>query len=473
MEDVARAVAVPYRLGNLIHEDSAVKTQMEITGLKLISNTSTLLSNTCSKPSLPCESISCGNQSYRSKNPQDENRDLISGETINWGSKESKFMPLCNRVLGSSCFKSLVHDEGEICNVSNTCDASTTSVNRAKKICRTSSNGKVFDLDRAPFWGYTSIRGGRPEMEDDVAVIPRLLQIPIQMVVDDSDDMSQNPSQLTAHFFGVYDGHGGCQVANYCRERVHSALVEEIEIAKAGLNESTGESWQEQWKEAFTNCFMKIDAEVGGAPKGTHSSNTSASEDSLKPIAAETVGSTAVVAVVCPTHIIVANCGDSRAVLYRGRVAMPLSVDHKPDREDEYERIEAAGGKVIQWDGSRVFGVLAMSRSIGDRYLKPSIIPDPEIMFVSREKEDECLILASDGLWDVITNEEACDIARRRILVWHKKYGDTVERGEGADPAAEAAAVYLSRLAIQKGSKDNITVVVVDLKASRKFKKKT
>lgn len=109
----------------------------------------------------------------------------------------------------------------------------------------------------------------------------------------------------------------------------------------------------------------------------------------------------------------------------------------------------------------------------GDRYLKPSIIPDPEVMFVSREKEDECLILASDGLWDVITNEEACDIARRRILVWHKKYGDTVVRGEGADPAAEAAAVYLTRLAIQKGSKDNITVVVVDLKASRKFKKKT
>ena len=110
---------------------------------------------------------------------------------------------------------------------------------------------------------------------------------------------------------------------------MHTALVEEIEIAKAGLNESTGESWQEHWKEAFTNSFRKVDAEVGGAPKGTDSSNTSASEASLDPVAPETVGSTAVVAVVCPTHIIVANCGDSRAVLYRGRVAMPLSVDHK------------------------------------------------------------------------------------------------------------------------------------------------
>lgn len=176
MEDIAQAVAVPYRLGNLIHED-------------------------------------WGSQSYRSKNPQDENGDLISSEseTINWGSKESKFMPLCNRVLANSCFKSLVHDEGEICSGSNTCDA---SLNSAKKICRTNSNGKVFDLDRAPVWGYTSICGRRPEMEDDVAVVPGFSQIPIQMLMDDCvlNDMSQNPSHLTAHFFGVYDGHGGSQV---------------------------------------------------------------------------------------------------------------------------------------------------------------------------------------------------------------------------------------------------------------------
>lgn len=96
-------------------------------------------------------------------------------------------------------------------------------------------------------------------------------------------------------------------------------------------------------------------------------------------------------------------------------------------------------------------------------------------MFVPRAKEDECLILASDGLWDVITNEEACEVARKQILLWHKKHGDklSAERGEEVDPAAQAAAEYLSRLALRKGSKDNITVIVVDLKAQRKFKKKT
>lgn len=113
--------------------------------------------------------------------------------------------------------------------------------------------------------------------------------------------------------------------------------------------------------------------------------------------------------------------------------------------------------------------------SSGDRYLKPWVIPDPEVVLVPRAKQDECLILASDGLWDVMTNKEACDVARKRILLWHKKHGNTLpaERGNGVDPAAQAAAEYLSRLALQKGSKDNITVIVIDLKAHRKFIRKT
>lgn len=112
--------------------------------------------------------------------------------------------------------------------------------------------------------------------------------------------------------------------------------------------------------------------------------------------------------------------------------------------------------------------------SAGDRYLKPWIIPDPEVMFIPRAREDECLVLASDGLWDVMSNEEACEVARKRILIWHKKNGDNpIPRGEGVDPAAQAAAEHLSMLAQQKGSKDNISVIVVDLKARRKFKSKS
>ncbi|KAL8498023.1 hypothetical protein ACS0TY_021390 [Phlomoides rotata] len=312
-----------------------------------------------------------------------------------------------------------------------------------------------------PLWGLASVRGRRSEMEDSCVGLPRFLKIPPQML-SESPLFSSIHEDLTAHVFGVYDGHGGYQVANYCQEHLHLALAEEIGIAKDSLDVENG---AHKWLRIFRKCFHRLDDEVGGFD---------AVDPTRLPIAPESVGSTAVVAVVSPTHIIVANCGDSRAVLNRGKVPVPLSVDHKPNREDECMRIEAAGGKVINWDGYRVSGVLAVSRSIGDRYLRPYVVADPEIMFISRTKEDECIILASDGLWDVMTNEEACDLARKRILLWHKKNGSTLpkERGTGTDPAAQDAADYLSQLAFQRGSTDNISVIVVDLKAQRKFKKK-
>lgn len=107
------------------------------------------------------------------------------------------------------------------------------------------------------------------------------------------------------------------------------ALSEEIELAKEDLLKgSIGNNWQQMWEKAFLSCFVKVNAEVGGVRVGDHG-NTDASEGYLEPVATGAVGSTAVVAIVCPTHLIVANCGDSRAVLCRGKVAMPLSVDHK------------------------------------------------------------------------------------------------------------------------------------------------
>ncbi|KAJ9537473.1 hypothetical protein OSB04_030206 [Centaurea solstitialis] len=311
----------------------------------------------------------------------------------------------------------------------------------------------VFELECIPLWGSHSVCGKRPEMEDAVAAVPQFMKIPVKMLAGNQPAKAYQSRDLD---ISLGRRVWKCKiVANYCRDRVHLALEEEIKVLKQEVVKGTmNESVQVQWEKAFTNCFQKVDDEVGGKASGGIDPSTAPS----KPVAPETVGSTAVVALICSSHIIVANCGDSRAVLYRGKEAIPLSTDHKPNREDEYARIEAAGGKVIQWNGHRVFGVLAMS---SDLY-RPS-------------REDECLILASDGLWDVISNEEACDVARKRILIWHKKNGGTpLERGGGGvDLAAQAAADYLSMLALQKGSKDNISVIVVDLKSQRKFKPKT
>lgn len=112
----------------------------------------------------------------------------------------------------------------------------------------------------------------------------------------------------------------------------------------------------------------------------------------------------------------------------------------------------------------------------GDKNLKPWITPVPETTILPRAKDDDCLILASDGLWDVVSNQQACDLARKKIMMWHKK-NDTLASSEilehGNNPAAQSAAESLSKLALQKGSNDNITVMVVDLKSKWKFKSNT
>ncbi|XP_038710325.1 probable protein phosphatase 2C 6 isoform X1 [Tripterygium wilfordii] len=548
MEEMPPAVTVPFRVGNSVCDNPFLANHMDITRLKLMANTSGLLSGSVTEVSTAgdehsiCDLDNGFTDTVETVSEYEREEgapllEMISDNKSNWvasadvitrESEDDDSLSLeADQILDSSCSLSVASDTSSLCGEDFlTFDASSevgapsstgiekiicsvdiitkaTSVAESNCVTDIVSNPlavgvrlgedvrdgpdpkpsavvlqfslerqvsgtvgrSVFEVEYVPLWGFTSLCGRRPEMEDALATVPQFMKIPIQMLIGDRiiDGMSKFLTQQTAHFFGVYDGHGGSQVANYCRNRVHSALAEETEFVRQSLNGGSMKvSCQEEWRKAFTNCFVKVDAEIGGKANN-------------EPVAPETVGSTAVVAIICSSHIIVANCGDSRAVLCRGKEPMALSVDHKPNREDEYARIEAAGGKVIQWNGHRVFGVLAMSRSIGDRYLKPWIIPDPEVTFIARAKDDECLILASDGLWDVMTNEEACDLARKRILVWHKKNGVTLphERGDGIDPAAQAAAEYLSNRALQKGSKDNITVIVVDLKAQRKFKTKT
>lgn len=136
----------------------------------------------------------------------------------------------------------------------------------------------------------------------------------------------------------------------------------------------------------------------------------------------------------------------------------------QPDRPDELERINAAGGRVIYWDGPRVLGVLAMSRAIGDSHLKPFVISEPEVTITERTEEDECLILASDGLWDVVSNETACDVVRM-CLRGNAPAGEGEGDGSGvSNKACSDAAMLLTKLALARQSADNVSVVVVDLR---------
>ncbi|KAG0584222.1 hypothetical protein KC19_3G194600 [Ceratodon purpureus] len=331
-----------------------------------------------------------------------------------------------------------------------------------------SAPSNCFASNACPPHGMVSLCGRRREMEDAVVAKESFVMLPCNKAGGcDASGLEDAP----LHYFGVYDGHGGSQAANFCAERLHHALAEEVVSCFVQGQNVDQIDWESKWLTTMTQCFKKMDAEVGGICLEEGECQAGDNHRCCpEPIAPEAVGTTAIVAVVGACQIIVGNCGDSRAVLSRGGIAIPLSVDHKPEREDEMARVEAAGGRVIYWNGYRVLGILAMSRAIGDRYLKPYVIADPEVKCVKRAADDECLILASDGLWDVMSNEVVCDIARRALNC--RRNGQPLDpslatgSSDEESPAAQAAAL-LVKLALAKGSSDNISVVVVDLKVNR------
>ncbi len=144
-------------------------------------------------------------------------------------------------------------------------------------------------------------------------------------------------------------------------------------------------------------------------------------------------------------RFLAANVGDVRIVIGEGGRAKVLTVDHKPDLPEEMARIEALGGRVISLDVPRLEGFLAMSRALGDAPLKPFVTAEPRIAEGVLGSRDELAIIACDGIWDVLSPEEGVALALR-----------------AGEPSK--GALLLQTTAIERGSMDNITVIVIDLK---------
>lgn len=159
-------------------------------------------------------------------------------------------------------------------------------------------------------------------------------------------------------------------------------------------------------------------------------------------------GCTAVAALIVRNKLFVANAGDCRAILSRSGHPFPISKDHVASCADERTRVIKEGIKV-KWlvDTWRVGpAALQVTRSIGDDDLKPAVTARPEITETSLTADDEFLVMASDGLWDVLSNEDVISIIK-----------DTVK-----EPAM--CSKRLATEAVERGSKDNITVIVVFLR---------
>ncbi|XP_021287829.1 probable protein phosphatase 2C 39 [Herrania umbratica] len=154
-------------------------------------------------------------------------------------------------------------------------------------------------------------------------------------------------------------------------------------------------------------------------------------------------GSTAVTAILINCKkLVIANVGDSRAVICKNGEARQLSIDHEPTTEKE--SIENRGGFVSNFPGDvpRVDGQLAVSRAFGDKSLKEHLSSEPDVTVEMIGDDTELIILASDGLWKVMTNQEAVD-AIRNIK------------------DARSAAKQLTEEAVKRNSTDDISCVVV------------
>ncbi|EIE22236.1 protein phosphatase 2C catalytic subunit [Coccomyxa subellipsoidea C-169] len=261
---------------------------------------------------------------------------------------------------------------------------------------------KVFFLpklrnDNKVSFGYSVLKGKRAGMED--------------FFYADFKDIQGKAG--TVGLFGIFDGHGGPHAADFVRENLFDSLLSNAQFP-SDVSLALGEAFVETDK-------RYLQAETG------------ANRDD---------GCTAVTAVLLDHTVVVAHVGDSRAVLSRGGKAIALSEDHKPNRSDERSRIEAAGGVVV-WAGTwRVGGVLAVSRAFGDRLLKRYVVATPDVREEKLTSQDETLILASDGLWDVLSNDEAVNLIKDI-------------------PDAEKAAKKLTDEAYGRGSNDNISCIVL------------
>ncbi|XP_072180226.1 protein phosphatase 1L-like [Diadema setosum] len=254
-----------------------------------------------------------------------------------------------------------------------------------------------------------AIQGRRPGMEDRF------------------DYATGERDGLTEKFYGIYDGHGGEFAAEFTEKLLSQTVLARLATAKRRdlpVNHSR----------ILIEEILAVDEKFLTVAKSN----------------LDMAGSTVLVALVTDSDVIVANVGDSRGVMcdHKGKT-VPLSYDHKPQHQQERKRIKKAGGFITFNGVWRVAGILATSRAIGDYPLKDLkfVVADPDILTFDIEEHDpQFLILATDGLWDTFTNEEAVQYVKERL----------------GEPHFGAKSLVLQ--AFYRGSMDNISVMVINFR---------
>jgi len=256
--------------------------------------------------------------------------------------------------------------------------------------------------------GECGLQGVRPTMEDQVVLI---------------DDVNEKFPLLSKHlnrsYYAVYDGHSGDKASLMTKQKLHVNICNHPEFNGGDIFAAVREG------------LIKTDREICDCIL----------ED----------GTTVVLVLIVGEDLYVANLGDSEAILGRhlsdsSYEPVVLSSKHKPTDEAERERLTNAGAMVV---GGRIFRTLAVSRALGDAQYKRYVINDPYLSKLTLKDTDEFLIIACDGLWDVVDYQKAVDIASEHFA-----------QGKSSQEVSKILANH----ALNSSSMDNISVVVVSFK---------
>ncbi|PIN23266.1 Serine/threonine protein phosphatase [Handroanthus impetiginosus] len=231
-------------------------------------------------------------------------------------------------------------------------------------------------------------------------------------------------------FYAVFDGHGGADAAAYMKNNATKLFFEDAELPQTS---DIDEKFLQDLESCHRKSFLLADRALA---------DENSAVDSY-------CGTTALTALVLGRNLLIANAGDSRAVLCRRGVAIQLSQDHRPSCQVEQKRVEDLGGTI---EDGYLNGELAVTRALGDWYMKlpfgsaSPLTAEPEFQRTFLTEEDEFLILGCDGIWDVISNQDAVRLVRRELR--HHN-----------DP--QHCAKELINEALQRGTRDNVTAIVV------------
>lgn len=315
---------------------------------------------------------------------------------------------------------------------------------------KSASSTRFYDLS------IRAVKGQRKYMEDTFFVAPE------------------------GRFVAVFDGHGGAQVSSYLRDALYTLAQQALrqkqwEIDHDMLTDATHGSVQQQ-QQRRRNMIPSIASHVAAL----RTAFMEAEKHVLNQSTWDKQGSTAVAVWVHESPesgsrtLVSANIGDSRAILSREGVAINLTRDHKPNEEREKSRIKQLGG-TIEWDAlAKVHRVesLSLSRAIGDAFAKPIVSSEVEIkLYPVMEGKDEFLLLASDGLWDVMTSQEVVTYVKERFRAELSRIELTSQEDiENCKLVVRRnMARSICREAIRRGTGDNVCVLMVWLDDGGKF----